>query len=582
MSNRRAAAGAPAFAAWLDQFFDSYYRYRPVNATFVGVHAYDDRLPDYSEQGMAAVLGDAQAQLERLEALPAENLSASEALDGELARGFLEIQRWESRSAHFGFPLANPSLVTGEAIFGVLGVLLRAFAPVEQRLEMAAARLWAVPALLDGALSNLRPAPLAWVERARRECAGAQRLLDGGIDTLLHDTGIEHERLRRAARSASEAFARFDAYLEREVLPRATGDYACGGEAFDLLLRRAHFLEVDADELERFALETLEAARMRSATDGARAAPAPSAANVRPTVPGAQVGPAVPGAQVRPAVPDAGAGRVATGPNVDAVRRCGELWQASRRLAEDAELLTCPDWPVNFVEQPRWVREAAPALYFLPYRAPAPFDPTPVTECFVPQRADESTIKLNYVLHHASLGHHVQNWFAARADSRIGRVAAVDCASRIALLCGGSMAEGWACYAVDLARDAGFLTPAETAEHERTRLRLAARAVVDIRLHHGRFSLDQAADFYQQHAGLLRTAAQAEAVKNSLFPGAACMYLVGWDGLWRLRRETQAREGGAFSLRTFHDRVLSFGSVPVTLIAQAMRASGKLAVHAHR
>jgi uncharacterized protein (DUF885 family) len=281
-------------------------------------------------------------------------------------------------------------------------------------------------------------------------------------------------------------------------------------------------------------------------------------------------------------VSGAGDGSAATETHADAARRCGELWQASRRLAEDAKLLTFPDWPVNFVEQPRWVREAAPALYFLPYRAPAPFDPTPVTECFVPQRADESTVKLNYVLHHASLGHHVQNWFATRADSRIGRVAAVDCASRIALLCGGSMAEGWACYAVDLARDAGFLTPAETAEHERTRLRLAARAVVDIRLHHGRFSLEQAADFYQQHAGLSRTAAQAEAVKNSLFPGAACMYLVGWDGLWRLRRETQSREGGAFSLRAFHDRVLSFGSVPVTLIAQAMRASGKLAVHAHR
>ena len=103
-----ADTSAPALTAWLNQFFESYYRYRPVNATFVGVHAYDDRLPDYSEQGMAAVLGDAQAQLERLEALPAENLSASEALDGELARGFLEIQRWESRSAHFGFPLSRP------------------------------------------------------------------------------------------------------------------------------------------------------------------------------------------------------------------------------------------------------------------------------------------------------------------------------------------------------------------------------------------------------------------------------------------------------------------------------------------
>jgi hypothetical protein len=32
----------------LDRFFESYYRLRPVNATFTGVHAHDARLPDWS------------------------------------------------------------------------------------------------------------------------------------------------------------------------------------------------------------------------------------------------------------------------------------------------------------------------------------------------------------------------------------------------------------------------------------------------------------------------------------------------------------------------------------------------------
>ena len=541
-------SAAPAFGEWLDGFFASYYRHRPVNATFIGVHAYDDRLPDYSESGIAAVLSDAETLLERLRALPDEPLSDTAALDRRLAQGFLEIQRWESRSAQFGFPLRNPSLVTGEAVFGVLGLLLRPFAPLADRLDLAAARLAAAPRLLDGALGSLRPGPLAWIERARRECAGARLLLDGGLEMLLGELGVEHDGLRQAARRASEAFARFDAHLERELLPRATREYACGGEAFDLLLRRAHFLDVDADELERSALEMLNAAH--AGTSAARAASEAAEARLAP-------------------------------PHVDAVRRCAEIWDAARRLAHDADLVTFPDSPVWFREQPTWVREAAPSLYFLVYRSPAPLDAAQATECFVPEQADETTVKLNYVLHHASLGHHAQNWFAARADSRIGRIAAVDCASRIAMLCGGTMAEGWACYSVDLARDAGFLTPAETAEHDRTRRRMAARAIVDIRLHRGRFSLEQASAFYQHYAGMSPRAAQAEAVKNSLFPGAACMYLAGCEGLWRLRRETQARQGRAFSPRAFHDRVLSFGSVPVTLIAQAMRASGQVAVHAH-
>ena len=43
-------------SAWLDQFFASYYRHRPVSATFIGVHEHDDRLPDYSASGIASHL----------------------------------------------------------------------------------------------------------------------------------------------------------------------------------------------------------------------------------------------------------------------------------------------------------------------------------------------------------------------------------------------------------------------------------------------------------------------------------------------------------------------------------------------
>ncbi len=45
------ATDTPEFDRWLDDFFASYYRHRPVNATFIGVHDYDANLPDYSETG---------------------------------------------------------------------------------------------------------------------------------------------------------------------------------------------------------------------------------------------------------------------------------------------------------------------------------------------------------------------------------------------------------------------------------------------------------------------------------------------------------------------------------------------------
>jgi Bacterial protein of unknown function (DUF885) len=480
---------APAFTAWLDDFFASYFACRPVNATFIGVHDYDDELPD-----ITALAGEAEVLLARLRALPPESLSTAQKLDRQLSEGFLLVQRWESASTHFGW--RNPSLFTSEAIFGVIGLLLQH--------RSAASRMAMIPDFLDDTARELQPAPRAWIEQARRECTGAQLLLRG-LDAL----------------PAADAFARLDERLQRL---EATEDYACGAEAFALLLRSGHFLDVSADELERLALERL--------------------------------------AELEAEAPAEVGTRAPEGPYL---QRFHDVWQATVELAEQHDLLTLPDWPVRYVEKPEWAREAAPYLYFLPYRSPPPLDMPRSVDYYAPAGADEATIKLNHVVHHGSLGHHVQNWHAARTESRIGRIAAVDCASRIAMLCGGTMAEGWACYATDLADEAGFLTPAEQYAQHQTRRRMAARAVVDIRLHDGRFSLAEAAAFYEQRVGMLAAAAQSEAVKNSLFPATACMYLAGWEGIQQLRREVQPT-----SLREFHDRLLSFGSVPVALIAKAL------------
>ena len=60
--------------------------------------------------------------------------------------------------------------------------------------------------------------------------------------------------------------------------------------------------------------------------------------------------------------------------------------------------------------------------------------------------------------------------------------------------------------------------------------------------------------------------ARGEACKNSMFPGTALMYWLGTDGLHQLRKQRERVEGQEFTLQRFHDRVLSFGSIPVPLL----------------
>lgn len=553
-------------AAWLDRFFAGYYADRPVSATFIGVHAHDDRLPDCSENAT----GDRRARAARLlaeaERLDLDSASAVERLDVRLARGFLRTELWELDGRHFH--RGNPSHYTGEAVFGVLGLFLSDFAPIGERVQAAASRLDAVARLLGQARDNVRAAPAEWTERAIRECHGALAFLADGVPALVAGHGIDSAGFEAAARRAAAAFADFRSHLETVLRASVSDHHACGAEAFDLHLREAHGLDAGAEEIVGYA--EAEAAAVSADLD----ARARDFGCTRPE-------------QVLELAR-------AQRPAADAYyARYQQLWDAARDVAVERDLLSWPDFPIRYVPRPAWVRSAAPHLYFLFYRSPAAFDRPAVHDYLVTpiepalpdgerrrllEAHDDCVLKLNHVLHHGGIGHHVQNWHAYRAASRIGRIAAVDTAARIAMPCGATMAEGWACYATDLMREAGFLTPLEAYAERHARLRICARAVVDVRLHQGRWTLEDAARHYERQAGMTGQAALAEAVKNSMFPGSALAYLIGTDAIRRLRRETSARLGARFRLRDFHDRLLSYGSVPVASIVETMRAGGAAAV----
>jgi uncharacterized protein (DUF885 family) len=549
---------APRLTSWLDDFFTAYYRRRPVNATFIGNHAYDNILPDFSENGTGDTLAEMESLLTRLKSLPGEPLTPAQKIDRELAEGFLKIQSWEFRSNHF--QRGNPCTYTGEAVFGLISLFLTSFAPLTERLESAVARMEAIPDFLRQGRLSVRQAPLAWTERAMRECEGALVFLRDGLQILAQEEGIQDASFQRAASRAEASFLGFQAYLEDELKAHATQDYACGEETFDLLMRQGHFLDLSPDEIAANGEQELDAAQatlVKQASDFGAATPAEALAKLE------DLHPSVEGYQ----------------------SRYTELWQASRRACQAHELLTWPDFPIEYIPQPRWARKAAPYLYFLFYRAPAAFNRppvhkylfTPIEDSLPPDEQErllrannDSVIKTNHVVHHGGIGHHIQNWYAYQAQSRLGQVAAVDCASRIAMFCGGTMAEGWAVYATDLMNEAGFLTPLEAYSENQSRRRFCARAVVDVRLHQRRFSLEEAASFYEQRAAMSPAAAMSEAVKNSMFPGAAVIYLAGSDRIQRLRRELSARQGSRFNLKEFHDKFLSYGSIPVELIAREM------------
>lgn len=550
-----------AAEAWLERFWRAFFARRPVDATFVGRHEHDRRLPDLGRDGAGETLSETRGLLAEVDRL--EPGDAWTALDLRLAEGFLRIQIAEHESRHL---LGNPSVHVGEAVFGWMSLLLPNLEPTGERLDALRARMEDVPDFLERAREAVEAAPPQWIERAARECRGGVAFLRDGVGHL----GVD---LDGAPVRAATALERFHAWMERELEVRPSDDVGCGAEAFALHLEHGHFLARTADDIAEEARE--EIADLRAELEA-------TASGVGASTPEEAL------ARLADAHPS----------GEEYYGRYGQTWEAMFERAERERLLTWPTFPIRYVPRPMWARAAAPDLYFLFYRSPAAFGRPEVHDYLVapldttaPPAAQEaflranndSVIKLNHVVHHGGIGHHVQNWHAFRSPSSVGRVAAVDGASRIAMLCGGTMAEGWACYATDLMAEVGALTPLERYAERHGRIRMCARAVVDVELHHGRMGIEEAARYYRETAGMSEAAARGEAVKNSMFPATALMYLVGTDAIHELRRDLMHRCRGALTLRDFHDAFLSYGSIPVSLVAEEMkrRAAAGLPLGAH-
>jgi hypothetical protein len=527
-----------------------------VNATFTGFHEHDAVLPDWSRAARAAETDDLRSLRESLEALTTSD-DATVRLDASLAAANIDVRIAEFESGHFHD--RNPALWTGEAIFGAVSLMIRPFAPVTERLPALASRLDAVPGFLAAMRDVIRgPVPATWTERARKECRAAIQLFESGLAMWFTEQKLTPDpRVVTSATAARLAFAECESWLAT-VEPAPDGATSAGPALMATLLERGHFARESASDLLAQALNELPEQQRR--LDEMVAPLAGSWTELATML-------------------------AADHPSVDDyLGRFESQWQACRANAARHDAVEWQDWPIRYAPMPAWAREAAPQLYWLFYRSPAALDPYSVYDYLVTPIGDtlseteqerrlrawnSSTITLNHVVHHGAIGHHVQNWHARfRSQSRVGAIAAADCASRIGMFLGGSMAVGWACYATDLMDELGFLTPLERVSEQHTRVRMLARAIVDLRLHTGACTFGEAVAFYERVVGMSPEVAAAETAKNSMFPCTALMYWLGTRSIFSLRKEMKRRRGAAFTLRTFHDELLSRGAIPVALAAR--------------
>jgi len=130
--------------------------------------------------------------------------------------------------------------------------------------------------------------------------------------------------------------------------------------------------------------------------------------------------------------------------------------------------------------------------------------------------------------------------------------------------------EGWALYCESLMAEEGFFDPAQRFFQAHHLLWRALRVQLDVALHTRGMTWREASRMLQEEIGFTATLADAEAKRYCAYPTYQLCYAVGRREILRLRDDARGARGDRFSLRAFHEELLSYGSYPTALARWGM------------
>jgi len=247
-----------------------------------------------------------------------------------------------------------------------------------------------------------------------------------------------------------------------------------------------------------------------------------------------------------------------------------------RRFVDAHQVITIPAWlgAMEVVETPKFLQPVSPGASM---NAPRLFAKSTTGYYFItpPVSLEDAAKRLDMnedfdhdrimstAAHEAMPGHFLQLSIAHRHPDLVRRLQDSD-----------AFAEGWAFYGEEMFVRLGLFgddldARVFTARWERVR---GARAIVDVKLAAGEWSVAQAVDFFVAQTGFTREASQAAIANFALRPGYAIAYSVGRLQLELLLSQYLQHKGAEASLRDFHDRLLSYGTTPFAIVGPELLA----------
>jgi uncharacterized protein (DUF885 family) len=528
----------------LPHFVDDYLAYLqevlPTEASLDGVHLHDDLLEDLSRPAVDAHLRALAGFSRRLNQIDPALLSGNEQIEHPIVAANVEARMYEletiktlERSPQLYAQIVGTSLAS-QALF--------AYAPEPERARRIVSKLRQVARVVQAARDNVKDCPGIFVKVGLEAWRGVLKFIESDLPrafSTLDDLHILGD-LADTSTEAAAAVNAYIAYVEGDLAPRAKASFRLGREKFERKLKLEEGISLSAEKLLTIALRELGETQeeFRSL-----------------------------------------AGRLNGGDPVEAWRHAkerhpqpGQLVATAQQQVREIEAFLRKHNVVSLPEAEPIVVAPTPEFYrwaFASMWTPGPFESKPsrayyyLTDIDRSWPADRQKEHMrdfnvpslwNISIHEVYPGHFLHRQHLRQVESKVRK-------SRF--FAPASFTEGWAHYCEQMMMEVGFQRDDHTVrlgQLSESLVRLA-RFVVSIRLHCEDLSVEQGMRFFRDEAFLEEATARREAYRGTFDP-TYLVYSAGKLMMLKMRRDYKEQQGNRYSVRAFHDAVLSQGSAP--------------------
>ncbi|PYS96211.1 MAG: hypothetical protein DMF50_05590 [Acidobacteria bacterium] len=608
-----------------ERYFIGFLKRNPVTCTYLGGDGYSPELalvngtlPDVSPGGRDDAAGFYGSVLADLDRLDTASLAGEDRVDVEVVRAQIRFMLRLHESRYHARSVDTYAVAPFRGVDWQIQQMTDLgggrYGTAEE-WDAVVRRVAAVPAFLDAARRNLgwgvsnnifpdrRMVQFDGIDAARDNAAYFRTTLPALAGRGLEGRK-EGERIAVAIKESGEkaalAFEAFGAFLGENYRDTPNAPmFACGHDEYDWRLRNnlrldakwtaATLYEYGRQQVEETQGLLIDAARKVAERRGLRLGWATRAASLR---------------SARQVMDDLSR----DGPKSDE-----EMFRLYRSRAQDlveyarrhAMFALPAEYRLEIVPTPPVLESTIDAAY---YPAP-PFKTSGIGRFYLtPSHGDVGVLKENnrhavadLCAHEGFPGHDWHYQFMrskARAIGNVRWLTPGEVEGSSSMWADSMATEGWALYAEQLMGEPqegapeGFYTPEERVYQLKGQLLRAARVRIDTGLHTGRMTFDEAVAYFTANVELLPDAcaapkpdpvraaacsgARRAIYRYSKWPTQAITYHLGKAEILDLRERVRRIQGGAFSLRAFHERFLASGTIPTgyvrdTILEEARR-----------